>query len=165
MKAIAFILAGVAICFAAPAIASCSSEVTPAISAGMHFLRDGQAYERRDEKELADADYENMGHQLELISDDMKSCTNPKLSLEYYLLSSYDLWHRYFHLAGTTDDLHLKQGMAKALRTMVSLFYLSGGYNAYPKDYIDLKGSVEAAYGDAKLKYCSPESESCCAPQ
>lgn len=155
------IFLGLAIALPLRCQASCTSEYKTAIDMGMRFLRDAQAYERRDEADLANADYENLGHQLELINgvDGAKACADAGLTLKYSMLTAYDVWQRYLNYSRDERLANERKQMAWVLWESVANFYQAGGYTYYPSDYIELKAAVKTAYSDSGLTYCSLEKD------
>lgn len=176
MKTIAFAFVATVAAFAAfsaQARAACSTDLRTHVLLGLDFLREAQAYDNRDEDELANAEWENLGHQVELIgganSPEILGCDDAKLNRDFYLIASWDAarqlrsaveknpnaWDPKVHDIFAAD--------ARLLRELVSLFNHYGGSTYERGQYIGLKMLVQHYYEVAALPYCSPEqSESAC---
>jgi hypothetical protein len=142
------------------AFAACTSEMRAHVNLGLDFLKEARAYDRRDETDLASAEWENMGHQVELLYDDMLSCDNDKaLRRDFYLLASWDSYRRFqADVINGLSDAVLHSG-AIALRSHVGAFYYFGGAEYYKAEYVTLKSIVKNVYKISGLTYCSPESD------
>jgi hypothetical protein len=139
--------------------AACSTDLRTHLSLGLSFLKDAQAYEARNEGELAAAEWENVGHQVEMIggatSPEILSCDDPTLNREFYLIASWNEFKQI--LAATHDNPQVPPASARAFREFVAILYSFGGATYYRADYLTLKSDVREVDDLASIPYCSPE--------
>lgn len=149
------ILVGAALFFSAmaQARASCSSEQTH-VSMGQDFLNEARAYDARNEDELAAAEWENLGHQVEMASSDNMECNDTKVNRDYALLASWDSLHQATASAGNPA---LLRDYTKAFRAHLAELYHFGGGSVYAADYAALKKVLQQMDGLAHIPYCSPD--------
>jgi TonB family protein len=159
MKATVLIFVSLVFCIAGRANAACSSDLKAHVALGMSFLREAKAYEARSENELAAAEWENLGHQVELIggatSPEILSCDDETLNRQFYLIASWDEFKQI--MAATQDNPQVPPESARLLRQLVSILYTFGGATYYRGDYLTLKSYVREVDDLASIPYCSPE--------
>lgn len=161
MKTTVLIFASLVFCLVARANAACSSDLKTHVALGMAFLREAKAYEARNETDLAAAEWENLGHQVEVIggadSPESLECDDETLNRQYYLIASWDEFKQI--MSGTQDKAQVSPEDARLFRQLVSILYKFDGDRYYRADYLTLKLNVHAVYDLASIPYCSPEQK------
>ena len=97
---------------------------------GLDFLREAPAYDDRKETDLANAEWENLGHQVQLIDSDMPTCEDPRMNRDFAIIQSWDTFQRI--LADTKYGVDVQRDFVRAFRYHVATLYDYGGANTAP---------------------------------
>lgn len=139
------------------ALAACTPDMRYHVDLGLDFLKEAQAYDNRDERELAKAERENLGHQVEMVDSEMISCDDAKLNRDFALIAAWDAFNQFTDHAA--DDTETQRALAHLFRARVSTLYAYAGAKYYRRDYMAMKAVVKVVYDTVGLPYCSPEED------